>query len=231
MILITGAARHLGRAIALKLASRKHPLVLHYRSSKREAESLAAACKEQGCEVVLLQGDFSTQEGVKDFTTRYLSYSFETKGLINNVGNYHMGPASRTTEEEWCALFQTNLHTPFFLSRALLPSLKKSRGRIVNIGTVGLKGMRGNTHATAYTLSKAGLALFTLSLAKEVASDLVTVNMVSPGYLENSEDSGPMPMGRGASMEEVAHTVAFLFEPEAAYITGQNIEVAGGVAL
>lgn len=228
MILITGAAQGLGRAIALELSARKKKVVIHYRQSKEKAEEVSRLCNN----APLIQGDFSTPESTKDFSQRYLEEFPETKGLVNNVGNYFEGNVSQTTEEQWLDIFQTNLHAPFILTKTLLPSLKKFQGKIVNIGIAGVKSLRANTYATAYTATKSALNFLTLSLAKELASELVTVNMVSPGYLEVSQDlPEQFPMKRPATLQEAAKLVAFFFEKEAEYITGQNVEIGGGVAL
>lgn len=227
MILITGAAQGLGKSCALELSKRGHPVVIHYRSSKKKAEEVAAQCNAP-----IIQGDFSTPASTQLFCEKYLEQFPNTSGLVNNVGNYFEGNISQTTENQWFDLFQTNLHAPFQLMKALLPALKKSQGCIVNIGTSGTRSLRANTYATAYTATKSTLAYLTASFAKELAPDHVRVNMVSPGFLEISQNMPEsLPMGRPATFEEAAKLVAFFFEKEAEYITGQNIEIAGAVAL
>jgi NAD(P)-dependent dehydrogenase (short-subunit alcohol dehydrogenase family) len=179
-----------------------------------------------------MQGDFSTPEGTSDFIERYLKKGLPTKGLINNVGEYFVGPLQKTPLETWRGLFESNLHAPFALSMALLPLLVKERGRIVNIGIPNVKTLQANLYFPAYKATKLSLAYLTTCLAKEVASSGVNVNMVSPGYLENSVDfPEKFPMGRPAQLNEVAEMVSFFFEKRSEYITGQNIEVAGGVGL
>ncbi len=232
MILITGAAKGLGRAIALTLARQGHSVIIHYRKSLREAESVAEECRQLGVEAVIFQGDFSSESTTRDFIERYVTAGFSTKGLVNNVGEYFTRNLEETPQSKWRELFESNLHTPYALISALLPSLKKEKGRIVNIGTSGLHGMRVNAFAPAYQMTKMALYHLTTAFAKELAPDGITVNMVSPGYLENSVDKPPkFPMGRPATLSETAHIVASFFEKESAYITGQNIEVAGGIAL
>jgi NAD(P)-dependent dehydrogenase (short-subunit alcohol dehydrogenase family) len=227
VILITGAARGLGKACALKLASLGYDLLLHYNTHEKEAKEVASLCK--GVRVELIQADFLDLD---DFCNKL--QNFEIKGLVNNVGNYLDGNVQETSPQQWLELFQTNLHAPFLLIKAVLPKLKKHKGRIINIGVAGLHGKKAVTHATAYSLTKTALEKLTLSLAKELAPVGVTVNMVSPGHMEVSvtlKDEKALPMGRAARFDEVASLIAFLLSPEASYITGQNIEIAGGVSL
>jgi NAD(P)-dependent dehydrogenase (short-subunit alcohol dehydrogenase family) len=233
-ILVTGASRRIGAEIALTLAAHKHSVVAHYRSHRSEAESVAEHCRAQGVAAETIQGDFQTMEGVERFLADYLSRFQETYGIVNNVGNYPLLSATQTSPRLWAELYQTNLHAPFALIQGLLPSLKRNKGRIVNMGATGAKRLSANTSATAYRGTKQGLYFLTLSLAKELAADEVTVNMVSPGYTEvavDLDDPKKLPMKRAATLKEVAEVVALCFQPEWSYITGQNIEVAGGVGL
>lgn len=232
-ILVTGAARGLGRAIALELAKKKYSLVIHYNTSHAEALETVALCQQRGAEARLLQGDFSEEKSVKAFIAKYVEQFPQTEGLVNNVGNYQIDSLENTDPKQWSALFQTNVHAPFYLIHALLPSLKKQKGHILNIGTSGLN--RGaDLKSPAYKTTKMALLQLTLSLAKELAPEFVRVNMLSPGYLENSVDLPPsttLPMKRPATLEEAAKIAAFLFDQQSDYITGQNIEVAGGFGL
>lgn len=234
MILITGAAKGLGAQIALELAKLGHSLLLHTRKSVKQLEEVAKTCRSFGVVVEWIEGDFSTAETTDDFIRRLEKRNDPIQGVVNNVGAYFLGALEKTSLLDWRSLFESNLHAPQGIILSLLPSLKKRGGRIVNVGAAGLKGERGAVLAPAYQATKKGLAALTLSLAKELAPVGVTVNMVSPGYMENSvelPDLKSFPMQRAATLEEVAKLVAFFFAPEAAYITGQNIEIAGGVGL
>ncbi len=225
MILVTGGAKGLGAEICAELAQRGHSVVIHYNQSQKAAETLAAKCQAQ-----TIQGDFATPAGVEAFIKNYRGRFPSTQGLVNNVGNYLIAPASKTTHQAWRDLFQTNFFAPQALIQALLPSLKS----VVNIGTAGLHSDRAETYASAYMATKSALWFLTRSLAKELAPDHVTVNMVSPGILETSVDIekvSKVPMKRPATLKEAAHLVGFLFEKDSRYITGQNIEVAGGFKL
>jgi NAD(P)-dependent dehydrogenase (short-subunit alcohol dehydrogenase family) len=233
--LVTGGAKGLGAEICRKLAQQGFNVVLQYRTSAKEAAEVVQTCKSCGVHADCIQGDFATLESAGDFIGRYMKAFPETCALINNVGNYLIKSALDTPIDQWCLQFQTNLHAPFFLIQALMPSLKAHRGSVVNIGAAGLHELRANTYSTAYMIGKTALWMLTKSIALEAAPFNVRVNMVSPGYLENSidqpKDLKRLLMQRLASCSEVADVVAFLLQENSGYITGQNIEVAGGVRL
>lgn len=229
--LVTGGAKHLGAALCLSLAERGHSIAVHYNHSREEALEVVAQCQSKGARAEAIQGDFSSVESVKDFMERYLHKFPETEVLINNVGDYLTRSALNTSLEDWIYLFQVNLHTPFMLTQFLSPSLQRNKGQIINIGVSGLHRHLASTYATAYMLTKQSLWGLTASLAREWASQGVRVNMVSPGELDFSIDHHSIPMQRPAACWEVCRVVNFLLDPESAYITGQNIEVAGGLGL
>lgn len=234
-ILITGGAKRLGAELCLALAGQGQAVVVHYNKSAKEAKEVVNRCRLLGGQAECLQGDFSTTKGVEQFIENYLKQFPATKTLINNVGNYLIESITQTQTDEWMNLFQTNLHAPFILSQALSNSLIASQGQIINLGVSGVKSISANTYASAYYLTKLSLWGLTLSFAKELACKKVCVNMVSPGYLENSIDfpknSQDFPMQRAGTCSEVVRVVLFLLDPVNHYITGQNIEVAGGVGL
>lgn len=229
--LVTGGAKRLGASLCLALAEQGRSVVVHYNHSQREALEVVSSCRSIGGRAAAIQGDFSSIAGVNDFVLRYLQQFPETSGLINNVGDYFIRSALQTSIDDWISLFQVNLHTPFILTQALAPSLIRHKGQIINIGVSGLNHHSANTYATAYYLTKEGLRGLTISTARELASKGVRVNMVSPGQLDISIDHHSIPMQRPAYCSEVCRVVNFLLDPDSAYITGQNIEVAGGLGL
>jgi NAD(P)-dependent dehydrogenase (short-subunit alcohol dehydrogenase family) len=233
--LVTGGAKRLGAALCLALAEKGRSVVVHYNHREKEALDIVAQCQAIGGQAAAIQGDFSSTAGVKDFIQRYLEQFSDTEILINNVGNYLTRSALQTSIEEWTDLFQVNLHTPFLLAQALAPSLIQQQGQIINIGMAGIMRHTAHTYSTAYNLTKEGLLGLTLALARELASQKVRVNMVSPAHLSFSvdlpENLAELPMKRPAYCWEVCRVVNFLLDPASAYITGQNIEVAGGVGL
>lgn len=232
--LITGSAKGLGRACALHLARLGYPLVLHYRKSQAEAAELKRACLSLGANVELLQGDFTDSSTTLEFVKTYLRKYPKTKNLINNIGNYYLGTTLNTPYTVWEEIFFTNLHVPFLLSKALASSIIEEKGSILNIGVAGLQNKSADLYSSAYTMAKGALRQFTASLAKELAPSQVRVNMVSPGYLENSIDltaDVEIPIGKPTSLEEAANLIAYLLDDNNNTITGQNIEIAGGVRL
>lgn len=233
--LITGAAKGLGAEIAKELASKGYSLVIHYNESHESAKSIAEECRAFGVEVDIIQGDFSTPDSTQDFIRRYIKNFSATENIINNVGNYFIKSTLNTLVSEWQEIYQTNFFAPLEIIQALVQNLKDNKGAIINIGVVGIGDVRADTYSSAYTSSKLSLWMLTRSLAKELVVDQVRVNMVSPGYMENSVDIPAdlfrLLMGRMASLSEVAGVVSFLLDKDNSYITGQNIEVAGGVRL
>lgn len=233
--LVTGSATGLGAEIAKAVAKQGSSVLIHYRNSQKEAEEVRGICREYGVKAELVHGDFSTSESTKLFIKDLHANFPDIKNLINNVGEYLIADLLDTSVEDWERLFQANLHTPFFLIQSLIPSIRKHSGNIVNIGTVGLHSLRAARYSSAYRLTKQSLWMMTKTFAAELAEDGVCVNMVSPGQLENSvdlpEDVSQLPMSRPASLEEVVRIVLLFLDPENSYITGQNLEVAGGLGL
>lgn len=233
--LVTGGSRRLGACIALSMAKAGRDVLIHYDRSEEHARRVVRECIRLGVKAEMVRGDFSTNDGIKKFINIVSSQFGPVQNLINNVGPYLVKPATETDLDEWSALFQLNVHAPFALTNAFLPSITAAKGSVINIGTVGLGTARANVMRSAYVSAKMALWMLTKSLARELVASGVRVNMVSPGYLENSidlpEDPKLLPMARAASLDEVARVITFLLDPASGYITGQNIEVGGGVNL
>jgi NAD(P)-dependent dehydrogenase (short-subunit alcohol dehydrogenase family) len=233
--LVTGGAKGLGAEICRHLAQKGYNVLVHYNQSEIEALGVVDCCRKLGVKAHAVRGSFSSRESVEQFILELKSAYTEIQHLINNVGEYFIGSPLSTPLSEWEALFQVNVYTPLALIYGLLPTIIKLQGNIVNIGVAGLEKMRADDHYTAYTMTKMDLLMLTRAFAKELAPSFVRVNMVSPGYLENSVDlpseTSKFPMKRPAYFQEVARVVAFLLDQESNYITGQNIEVAGGIRL
>ena len=233
--LVTGAAKGLGSQVCLELARLGHSVVIHYRSSQDSAEALKETCIKLGARAEIIQGDFSTTNSVLTFLEAYSSCFPDTKNLINNVGNYSIGTALNTPIDVWQSFYQTNFLSALQIMQALTPSIIQSRGSIINIGVTGIQSVPADLYSPAYTSSKLSLWMATKSLAKELASRGVRVNMISPGYLENAvdlpENLSTLPQGRPVKLDEAARLVAFLLDDANASITGQNIEIAGAIRL
>jgi len=233
--LVTGGAKRLGAEICRMLAQKGHNILVHYRTSGCEARQVQKQCRHFGVEAACVQGDFSTIESVRTFAKELNASYPRIEVLVNNVGSFFVGSALETPQDKWLEIFQLNLHAPVALTKVLVPSLKAEQGSIINIGVAGVQSIRADVHYTCYRMAKMSLLMLTKSLAKELASSQVRVNMVSPGELTLSctlsQNGVALPMKRAGTPEEVAKAVAFLLEKDSRYMTGQNIEVAGGVAL
>ncbi len=232
-VLVTGGAKGVGEAISYALASEGHSIAVHYRNSKLDAQRVAEKCRQIGVQSEIIQGDFSTIPDLKTFVENYKNRFNDTKAIIHNVGKYLILPLLETSLEGLSDLFQENFLSPFYITKSLLSSLIASRGSIIHIGETGVAKGGPKREAPAYFMSKEALWQLTRSYALELAPYGVRVNMVSPGILENTIDSETknLPMKRAGKLEEIASLVAFLLREENHYITGQNIEVAGGFGL
>ena len=233
--LVTGGSRRLGAAISISLAAKGYPVLIHYRQQAAEAEEVARKCRLLGVQAETISGELTTPDSTRALIETCMRRYSPIRHLINNAGDYLCKPALETSIEEWLRLFQSNLHAPFMLAKGLLPGIKQLRGSIVNLGVAGASIIQADLHCTGYRMAKMSLYMLTKSLARELAPDQVRVNMISPGYLENSVDlpaKWPVhSMQRSGLLEEVVRVILFLISEESKYITGQNIEVAGGVAL
>jgi 3-oxoacyl-[acyl-carrier protein] reductase len=233
--LVTGGAKRLGAAISVALAKLKYAVVIHYRHSLQEAEQTAQLCRDLGSDVELIQGDLSTPDLIGSFADRYLARYSDTTLLVNNVGNYLTQSATQTSTDDWLSLFNLNLHAPFILTNALIPTLVQQKGQVINLGVSSLLSHRAHIYASAYMIAKHGVWELTRSFARELAPQGVRVNMVSPGQLDISVDLFEKglypPIGFPTTCEDVCRAIAFLIDPANRSITGQNIEVAGGLGL
>ena len=237
--MVTGAAGVVGRALTEALVADG----LHVLMADLDAEGLEEAAQEIGERAIPLALDVSDPAAVAEVAEQVSRTHGVVEVLINNAGILSNNKAAETTPEEWRRLMAVNLDGAFYLSRAFLPAMKKGGwGRIVNVCSLAMK-TGGLTAGTAYTASKGGLAALTLSLAREAAADGVTVNGVAPAYIRTpmvteqlSEDQrrrllAQIPVGRFCEAAEVAHLVRFLVAPLSGFITGEIVDINGGLHL
>lgn len=236
--LITGASRGIGRAIALKLARPGRLLVLNYLSNEAAARETQSAVEATGASVILVRFDCADPVAVDraftDIKSELPAGGFDI--LINNAGLRKDQLMVAMDPADWHRVIDVHLHGFFYVTRAVLPMMvRKRKGRIVNV--VSLSGVQGMAGQTNYAAAKAGIIGATKSLARELARRNITVNAVAPGFIRTDMtadiDEEPyksvIPAGRFGTPEEVAAAVAFLCSDEASYITGEVLNVNGGL--
>lgn len=234
--LVTGSAKRLGREIALALADSGHFLFVHYLTSRGEAEAVLAEIESRGGRGTLVKGDMGSQRDIVAMAAKVKAIAGHLDVLVNNVGIYKTGDLLKYPVEDFTATLQTNLIGAFNLIQRCLDLFPASGGSVVNIGYSGVESLTGSTHNTAYLISKSGLLVLTKSLAQALGPSRIRVNMVSPGILANSVElpkrpGDIIPLGRLGGCGDVAEAVAFLVGGHASYITGVNLDVAGGYML
>jgi pteridine reductase len=232
--LITGAAKRVGRAIALKLATEGCNIAFTYNGSEGEARDLEHQIQKLNREVLSIQSDFTNPQLASDHVFKSFTQRFpRLDALINNASLYQPSSLQTATDEQIQNLFAIHFHTPFLLARRFESLLRQSRGHIVNM--LDLLADRPWPDYLAYSASKAALGSLTKGLARALAPD-VTVNGISPGVVEWPEDYPQserekylkrVPLNRAGTPEDVANLVHFLIT-DGSYITGQIIPLDGG---
>ena len=239
--IVTGGSRGIGRAVCVALAKQGCNVVVNYCHGAESAEQTAALCRAEGVQAVTVQADVSTAEGCKALFDAAAEAFGRVDVLVNNAGITRDNLILRLTEQDFDAVLDTNLKGAFHCMRAAYKTMMRQKsGRVVNISSV--VGLRGNAGQTNYSASKAGLIGLSKSLAKELATRNVTVNVVAPGFITTDmTDALPegareallstIPMKRLGAAEDVARAVAFFAGEGAGYVTGQVLCVDGGMAV
>ena len=239
--LVTGAAKGIGRASALELAKRGVSVVVNYHSSKDAADNTVSEIKSYGVDSFSVRADVGNLNQVNNMIDKTTDRFGQIDILVNNAGIISDNLLVRMSIEEWTKVINTNLNGTFYCTKSVLRNMLKNRwGRIINIGSV--VGLRGNIGQTNYAASKAAIIGFTKALAKEVAARNITVNTVTPGYINTETvDILPqklkdhilthIPQQQFGEKEDIAHIVGFLASQESNYITGQTISVDGGLLI
>ncbi len=236
--LITGAARRIGAAIAHKLHDQGADIAIHYRASADDADALCNALNvKRKDSAAVFQADVSNCDDVAALLVNVIAWRDSLDILVNNASTFYPTPFGEISEDDWLDLVGSNLKGPLFVSQAAAPYLRSAGGTIVNI--VDIHAQRPLRNYVVYGCAKAGLAMLTKSLAKELAP-LVRVNGVAPGAIAWPEDGitdsakdailRQVPLGRSGNPEDIANCVLFLVR-DATYTSGQIVAIDGGRSL
>jgi 3-oxoacyl-[acyl-carrier protein] reductase len=238
IVLVTGASRGIGEAIAQALGA-EQATVIGTATSAAGADNISAALEKNGIKGTGMVLDVADSDSVTSCVKQVTKEYGAPDILVNNAGITRDTLLMMMKDEQWDDIINTNLSSVFRMSKAVIrPMMKKRYGRIINISSV--VGATGNAGQTNYAAAKAGLLGFTKSLAREIGSRKITVNTVAPGFIDTdmtrelAEEqrealTRQIPLGRLGGVEEVAAAVVFLASPAAAYITGETIHVNGGM--
>ncbi len=239
--IVTGGTRGIGRQIAVTLAKQGYDIAINYRNENDDLESIKEEIKKEGRKIYTYECDVSNFENTEEFIKKVIEEFGQIDVLVNNAGITKDGLLMRMKKEDFEGVIDVNLIGTFNITRNVIPyMIKAKKGRIVNISSV--VGVSGNAGQTNYSASKAGIIGFSKSLAKEVASRNITVNCVAPGFIQTkmtevlkdevkNEIMNQIPLKRFGTVQDVANLVRFLVSEESSYITGQVINIDGGMLM
>ena len=240
--LITGASRGIGRATAVRLARDGAKIAVNYKGNEDAAEETRRAVEQAGSTAVLVQGDVSVEADADRVVKDAVGFGGgQLDILVNNAGTTRDDLLIRMTPEQWDTVLDLNLKGAFLITRAAMRPMMKARfGRIVNVSSVA--GVAGNAGQANYASAKAGLIGFTKTVAREMASRNITCNAVAPGFvptdltqslIKQMEETilKQIPLGRFGTVDDIANAIAFLVSDDASYITGQVLQIDGGMVI
>jgi 3-oxoacyl-[acyl-carrier protein] reductase len=234
--LITGGAKGIGRGIGLDLAAQKCKIAFCYRTSEAEAQKTSAAITERGGQALAIRCDVSDPIAAKDLVSQVEKQWGRIDVLINGAGPYHRINLFEETVEGWREMFDGNLHPIFYLAQAVAPGMKTRKfGRIINFSMANADQMIAQPDVTAHYIAKAGVLILTRTLAKLLAPHGITVNAISPGFIDSGsappEELAGMtkriPAGFIGTVDDTVAAVRYLLSSEARYVNGANIQISG----
>ena len=229
--LITGASRGLGAFLAMELSRDGYAVVIHYRSSRSRAARLVQTIRREGGVAEAWGADLARPAQVESLFRKIRRKFGRLDVLINNAGTYQPVPLLRARAKEWQQGLEGTATATFLCTQAALSIFPKSGGRIVNLGDSACERLTARKMAPGYHVGKVGVLLLTRSFAAQLAPRRITVNCVSPGYLENSIDLPPprsLPGGRAVTFGEIYSAIRYLLSPEADSVTGTNLVLSRG---
>lgn len=235
--LITGGARGIGRAIAIALAERGWSVAICYRKSEGEAKETVGSVQKKGSLGLEIQCDVSNPVYAEGLVRRVEDEWGRIDALINCAGPYHRVNLLEETIEGWHSMFDNNLHPVFYLSRLAAPGMKeRGWGRIINFSMANADQLVAQTEITAHYIAKAGVLILTRSLARILAPYGITVNSISPGFInsgsapeeELSKMKSRIPAGYIGTTGDAVAVACFIISEEARYVNGANIHLSGG---
>ena len=235
--LITGGAKGIGRGLAIDLAGPQWAIAICYRSSSQEAQQTVQAILEKGGKAMAIPCDVSDPKACLALVKQVEAQWEKVDVLINGAGPYHRISLLKETPEGWDEMFSNNLHPIFYLAQAVAEGMKNRKyGRIISFSMANADKMEAQPFVTAHYIAKAGVLILTRTLAKLLAADGITVNAISPGFIDSG--SAPtseldkmvskIPAGYIGNIKDAVEAVRFLLSDEARYVTGTNIHVSGG---
>ena len=235
--LITGGARGIGRGIALDLAKEGWVVAICYRTSQQEAKEVTQTIEGQGGKAVAIQCDVSKPQESVALVQKVEKTFGRIDALINGAGPYHRVPLFEESPEGWSEMFTNNLDPVFYLAKAVAPGMQARKyGRIISFGMANADKMEAQTHVTAHYIAKAGVLILTRTLAKLLAPHGITVNAISPGFVDSG--SAPpeelegmtkkIPAGYIGGVQDAVQAVRYFLSDDARYVTGANLHLSGG---
>ena len=240
-VFVTGASRGIGKEVALKFADKGYNVVINYVSSKTNVEELKEEFEKKGVKALIMQADVTNKEAIEELVKKAIEEFGQIDVLVNNAGITKDNLLMRMSEEEFDKVIEINLKGTYIVTKAVTKyMMKKRKGSIINLSSV--VGVAGNAGQCNYSASKAGIIGFTKSVAKELASRNIRANAVAPGFIETDMTAilsdevkenihNQIPLKRMGTAKEVANLIYFLGSDESAYITGQVINIDGGMVM